>query len=90
VIYTNDERIAECGTPEELIDQALRGEVAEYDAYLCGECYGYVVERDGEHLDSCWGFLGDDGFKHAKSEAESAAESEARAHDQLAAYEYAH
>ncbi|ARK07593.1 hypothetical protein LAV_00218 [Sphingobium phage Lacusarx] len=41
----------------------LKAEVAEYDQYLRGDVYGYVVDRvDGESLDdmdsSCWGFFG--------------------------------
>jgi len=37
----------------------LRGEVVSYDAYLGGRVYGYVIERDGEEIDACWGFVGD-------------------------------
>jgi len=44
------------------IDRArelLISEVKEYDQYLTGDVYGYVVEdADGEHIDSCWGFYG--------------------------------
>ena len=39
--------------------QALEAEVKAYDAYLRGECYGYRLYKDGEEIDSCWGFLGD-------------------------------
>lgn len=46
-----------------LIEQArqlLISEVKEYDYYLTGQCYGFIVESpDGEELDSCWGFLGE-------------------------------
>ena len=24
-----------------------------------GDCYGYIIEKDGEEADSCWGYLGD-------------------------------
>ncbi len=41
-------------TPE----QCLRAEVKEYDQYLTGDIYGFVVESQGTHLDSCWGFYG--------------------------------
>ncbi len=44
-------------------------EVKTYDQYLQGEVYGYVVERDGEHVDSCWGFYG---LHYCISEAEAA------------------
>ncbi len=32
----------------------------EYTAWANGECYGFEIEDgDGEHVDSCWGFIGD-------------------------------
>jgi len=41
----------------------LRNEVQTYSDYLSGNVHGYVVEKDGEETDSCWGFIGDyDGF----------------------------
>ncbi len=44
--------------------EELRQEVSTYDDYLTGNCFGYVLEtRDGEEVDSCWGFIGDhDGY----------------------------
>ncbi len=48
-------------------EACLRAEIEEYDLYLRGECYGYVIETpDGEHVDSCWGFIG---YEYAKEEA---------------------
>lgn len=39
----------------------LDQEVETYDAYLRGDVWGFVLENeDGEHIDSCWGFYGDD------------------------------
>jgi hypothetical protein len=53
--------------------EAIEGEVATYDLYLTGECYGYqITGSDGDELDSCWGFLGD--LKYVREEARSAAE----------------
>jgi hypothetical protein len=45
-------------------EKLLRGEVSEYDDYLCGNCYGYEiteVEEKGTDIDkeAVWGFLGD-------------------------------
>ncbi len=40
-------------------EDILRGEIITYDAYLGGRVYGYVIERDGEEIDACWGFVGD-------------------------------
>ncbi|WP_051540965.1 hypothetical protein [Ahrensia sp. 13_GOM-1096m] len=43
---------------EKIADQ-FRSEVSTYHDYLCGNVYGYTIEKDGEPIDSCWGFLGD-------------------------------
>ncbi len=41
-----------------LMDQ----EVEEYDAFLRGDVYGYVIlDKKGETVDSCWGFICIDG-----------------------------
>ena len=48
----------------------LRQEVATYDHYLTGNCYGFVVEKDDEEVESCWGFLGDyDGYCLAEAKS---------------------
>jgi hypothetical protein len=55
------------------LEDAIRGEVASYNDFLTGDCYGYVVEgRDGEELHSCWGFIGD--IDYVREEAVSNAE----------------
>lgn len=39
----------------------LEGEVELYDQYLRGDTYGFRIEDDdGEEVDSCWGFYGED------------------------------
>ena len=43
----------------EKVRKILEGEVEAYDQYLTGQVYGYVIERNGEHFHSCWGFSGD-------------------------------
>lgn len=49
-------------------------EVEEYDQFLTGDVWGYVVEdAEGEHLDSCWGFYG---AKYAIEEGQAAARRE--------------
>lgn len=54
----------------------LRSEVAEYDQYLTGDVWGYVIEDDdGHHLDSCWGFYG---FDHCKEQATESAQAIAK------------
>ncbi len=47
--------------------------VETWNDYLSGDVWGYVVEDDdGNCLDACWGFYGDDGKKEAQSEGEKA------------------
>ena len=40
-------------------EDAMRREIEVYSAYLSGAVYGYVVKRDDEEIDSCWGYFGD-------------------------------
>jgi hypothetical protein len=45
----------------ERIRKYLEGEIEYYDQYLRGDVYGFILEDDeGEEIDSCWGFYGDD------------------------------
>jgi len=54
----------------EKLFEYLKSEVEEYDNYITGDAYGYVIEdEDEEEVDSCWGFLGD--ADYALSEARS-------------------
>lgn len=54
--------------------------VEEWNTYLSGDVYGYVIEdEDGEQIDSCWGFYGMDA---AIEEARSAADTHANARDE--------
>jgi hypothetical protein len=51
--------------------QVARGYVDAWNAYLSGECLGYVIEdTDGEVVDSCWGFY--DPMEYVLSEAKEA------------------
>lgn len=74
---------------DEQIAAALNGleiEIGEYNDYLSGNCYGYVIEdADGDHLESCWGFLGDDTY--CKAEAISMADAIADRRDKKQATE---
>ena len=46
----------------------IDGEIKTLDAYLTGDVWGYVVERDGEQVDSCWGIFDyDEAVKEAKA-----------------------
>jgi len=69
---TREKLLAEYGrdTSEtrEVAKNCLRAELQEYAAYISGDVYGYTITResDGEELDSCWGFYGEDGVKYIK------------------------
>lgn len=57
---------------EKALRERMASEIKEFDYYLRGECYGYTISsEDDDHLDSCWGFLGD--ISYCISEARSAA-----------------
>jgi len=54
-------------------ENAIRSDVKTYDDYLTGQVFGYVVEgRDGETLESVWGFVGD--LEYCLSEGKTTAE----------------
>ena len=74
-IYTTMElaRKEWSGTDEEIRAKALaclEAEVKVYDQYLTGDVWGYVIEDDeGEIVDSCWDFYGDEYCREAGEEA---------------------
>jgi hypothetical protein len=56
--------------------KAAESLVKEWNQYLAGEVYGYVVEdAKGANLDSCWGFYG---YDYALEEARSIADCNAK------------
>lgn len=68
-VYTTAKRLAEIGVELANAKEVLAAEVAEYDKFLRGEVYGYVVrDRYGDVIDSCWGFFDED---DARSEGEA-------------------
>lgn len=46
------------------LTEYLKAEVETYDNYLTGETYGYKITKDGEEIDSCWGYYGYDDVKN--------------------------
>lgn len=47
-------------------EKYLKARINEYDQYLTGDVYGYIIEDShGNELDSCWGFYG---MEHIKEE----------------------
>lgn len=78
LVYVTAKNQAECGTPDESLEDAARQEVATYAEYLEGMVYAYVVseittcDHGDEHsdvLDSLCGMYG--GTDYALSEARS-------------------
>lgn len=58
---------------EEMYEEVIKKDVKTYDDYLTGQVFGYeVIGKEGDHLDSCWGFVGD--MDYCLSEGKSAAE----------------
>jgi hypothetical protein len=57
------------GIPEAEVDwrKLAEAHVAEWNQYLSGDVYGYVV--DGDMSESCWGFYGMEAAKEAGTEA---------------------
>lgn len=48
----------------------LKGEVEEYSRWANGEVYGYVIKDvNGDDVESCWGFIGDEYVTEAAKEA---------------------
>lgn len=43
--------------------EILRNEVEIFSQYLEGHCYGFRIIKDGEEIESCFGFYGDDDKK---------------------------
>ena len=57
----------------------MQSEVEEYDQYLTGDVYGYVVTDPlGNDVDSCWGFYG---LEWARQEATAALEHATSTHN---------
>lgn len=58
---------SEFGGDEEKAKKCLEAELEIYDNYLLGNVWGFTIEdEEGDDVDSCWGFYGDDleGMKH--------------------------
>ncbi len=61
-------------TSLEEYERYIREEVKAFADYLEGRVFGFVIKgRDGEVLDSCWGFLGD--LKYCREEAKAMADN---------------
>jgi hypothetical protein len=65
IYMTKETVLKEWGEGEEAYERArncMKGEVEVYDNYLTGEVYSFKIEDpDGEEIDSCSGYYGNDG-----------------------------
>lgn len=70
VIYVTREQAKKQGfTDDSMIYDRLEDEVAIYDQFLRGDVYGYkIFDAEGEELDSCYGFYGDQTCEDAGKE----------------------
>lgn len=41
------------------VEKCLLGEVETFDYWLTGNVWGYEIYKDGQLIDSCWGYFGD-------------------------------
>lgn len=53
---------------EKKVESILQGEIETLNDYYTGSVYGYVVEKNGEVMDACYGFYGDDGLKQINAD----------------------
>lgn len=66
--FVGEEEVRKTGAPLDSLERQMLAEIKEYDQYLTGNVYGYVIEDpDGEHVDSCCGFYG---YQCAREEME--------------------
>jgi hypothetical protein len=72
-IYLTQAEADENDMTEQHAQAMMRGEVEEYDMFLTGQVYGYVVrhKKDSMAEESCWGFFGEE---IVKEEADSLAQ----------------
>jgi hypothetical protein len=82
--FLTKEAIERTGMPADSDDKIVENIVSEIDYYndwSSGNVWGYAVEdRDGETLDSCWGFIGDyDSEYGAQSEGRNSAKHAVKA-----------
>ena len=77
-VYITQSKKDKMGFPDtytlDMYENIIREEVKTYNDYLNGQVFGYeVVGKDGDVLESCWGFVGD--MEGCLSQGKLAAES---------------
>lgn len=75
VMVTREQQDA-CGTPDERLEEAVKGEVETYETYVNGYVVGYTIH--GPHCDeSCWGYYT---WEDAYADARAAIDHDVQAH----------
>jgi len=72
--------------------RCMRAETSDYDSYLRGNCYGFIIEdRHGDTLESVWGFIGDMDYclQEARNVAKYCVEEARKAADEAVAAQFA-
>jgi hypothetical protein len=63
--------------------KVVEGLIETWNDYLSGQVYGFIVENaEGKHIDSCYGFYGDEGMKYAIAEAKSIIDYNVKEHEE--------
>jgi len=77
-VVTREEALKEFGGKiltkalKEKVNKLIESQVKSIDRYLTGQVYGFVAEdKDGEQIDSCWGFYNDYDDEYMIGEAKS-------------------
>jgi len=69
-------------TPER-VRELMEGEVDTYDQYLRGDVYCYSISKDGDDLDSCCGFYGEEyALEEARSMVDWLVEKDRKQHQE--------
>ena len=73
VIYCDDKKkLKEFGVKKKDLMNVLYEEAKQYKMYIEGEVYGFeLTNSEGVHVESCWGYYGDDGIKQILAENEA-------------------
>lgn len=74
IYQTKEDTIEQNGGTEEnwreVAWKNMEAEMKEYNAYVEGECYGWMVlDEDGDNIDSCWGYVGSERIDEMIAEA---------------------
>jgi hypothetical protein len=71
------------GVPLDKVDEALRGDLSSWNAYVKGNIVGYsVYDEDGSVVDSCWNYYPDADGSYAEAVADAKQAAEDHAHEQ--------